>query len=312
MRTPISKKLRFEILKRDNFSCRYCGARVPDAQLVVDHLIPIKAGGTDDYFNLVAACFDCNSGKSGRKLDDDSIERQQVQIAEHFAAEVSRHSETAEQYRAAIRQQAINVRALSDMWLYKTGEDLGRAWDAVIDKWLRVFGFGLLADCIQKVAIKGYPAPDILDVARYAAVIFADDERPGMTQCYLMRGRIIKKFSYYTWDFENRQRLLNLLAEAVIERGLAFGVVHKAIDRSETLEQFVEELAGLSVQGSAPMTQPSFSASCRRSSVFVRAGTPEWDAWQSYKHRTTGKGTPMDSQFGWYFPTQFPPEVDRD
>ena len=30
-RKPISKKTRFEIFKRDGFSCRYCGAHPPEA-----------------------------------------------------------------------------------------------------------------------------------------------------------------------------------------------------------------------------------------------------------------------------------------
>lgn len=36
----VSKRLRFEILRRDNFQCRYCGAKAPDATLAVDHVTP--------------------------------------------------------------------------------------------------------------------------------------------------------------------------------------------------------------------------------------------------------------------------------
>ena len=303
-RPPISPKLRFEILKRDNWTCRYCGANAPEFKLVIDHLIPVKAGGTDDYFNLVVACFDCNAGKSARKLDDHSIERQQTQITQEFASEVSRQAEVAGRYQEAMRQQAINARALREMWLYKTGENLGHAWDPVLDKWLRVFGYGLLADCVQEVALRGR---DILDVARFAAVTFADEKQPGMKQCYLMRGRIMKKFAFYRWDFENRALLLKFLADTTLEGSVRHNLVWTAIDRSDTLEQLVDELAGLSDQG--PIVTPSFSAPfIRDQSVFVREGTPEWDAWQRYRYYTTGKGTPMDRNFGWHFPTRFPPD----
>lgn len=60
----VSKRLRFEILRRDNHQCRYCGARGEETPLTVDHVTPEALGGTDDPANLVAACADCNAGKS--------------------------------------------------------------------------------------------------------------------------------------------------------------------------------------------------------------------------------------------------------
>jgi 5-methylcytosine-specific restriction endonuclease McrA len=41
-RKPLSKKLRFEVFKRDGFSCQYCGAHPPDVLLEIDHVIPVK------------------------------------------------------------------------------------------------------------------------------------------------------------------------------------------------------------------------------------------------------------------------------
>ncbi|MYS16585.1 HNH endonuclease [Streptomyces sp. SID4982] len=60
----VSKRLRYEILRRDNHACRYCGATAPDVKLNVDHVIPQALGGTDKPDNLVTACADCNSGKT--------------------------------------------------------------------------------------------------------------------------------------------------------------------------------------------------------------------------------------------------------
>jgi 5-methylcytosine-specific restriction endonuclease McrA len=36
----ISKKLRFEVFKRDNFTCQYCGRETPEVILEADHVIP--------------------------------------------------------------------------------------------------------------------------------------------------------------------------------------------------------------------------------------------------------------------------------
>ena len=60
----VSKRLRYEILRRDNHACRYCGATAPSAKLAVDHVIPQSLGGSDKPENLVASCADCNAGKT--------------------------------------------------------------------------------------------------------------------------------------------------------------------------------------------------------------------------------------------------------
>lgn len=60
----ISKSVRYEVLRRDNHACRYCGAKAPFVQLEVDHVIPRHHGGTDEPWNLTAACQGCNRSKS--------------------------------------------------------------------------------------------------------------------------------------------------------------------------------------------------------------------------------------------------------
>lgn len=67
---PVSKRTRYEVLKRDNHSCRYCGSMAPDVVLQVDHVTPVSLGGTDKPDNLVAACKDCNAGKASTNPGD--------------------------------------------------------------------------------------------------------------------------------------------------------------------------------------------------------------------------------------------------
>jgi hypothetical protein len=66
----ISKGKRFEIFKRDGFTCQYCGRRPPEVVLEVDHVEPQSLGGSDEEINLVSSCFDCNRGKSAKRLGD--------------------------------------------------------------------------------------------------------------------------------------------------------------------------------------------------------------------------------------------------
>lgn len=68
-RKQMSKKLRFEIFKRDGFSCQYCGATPPAVVLEVDHINPVANGGDNDPDNLICACFNCNRGKAANSLD---------------------------------------------------------------------------------------------------------------------------------------------------------------------------------------------------------------------------------------------------
>lgn len=68
-RMSLSKKIRFEIFKRDGFKCTYCGQNPPQVVLEIDHIIPKSAGGKDEIVNLTTSCFDCNRGKSDRAID---------------------------------------------------------------------------------------------------------------------------------------------------------------------------------------------------------------------------------------------------
>jgi hypothetical protein len=65
----IPLRLRYEVLKRDNFRCVLCGnspARTPDLALHADHIIPFSKGGKTTLENLRTACFNCNIGRSNK------------------------------------------------------------------------------------------------------------------------------------------------------------------------------------------------------------------------------------------------------
>jgi hypothetical protein len=65
----IPLRLRYEVLKRDNFRCVLCGnspAKTPDLALHADHIVPFSKGGKTTLENLRTACFDCNIGRSNK------------------------------------------------------------------------------------------------------------------------------------------------------------------------------------------------------------------------------------------------------
>jgi hypothetical protein len=59
----ISKRLRYEVLRRDRHTCQMCGATAPWVRLEIDHIIPRHEHGQDVAENLQVLCQDCNSGK---------------------------------------------------------------------------------------------------------------------------------------------------------------------------------------------------------------------------------------------------------
>lgn len=66
-RSKMSDSIRYDVLKRDNFSCKICGATSREgAKLHVDHIIPVSKGGKTEMNNLQTLCERCNLGKSNK------------------------------------------------------------------------------------------------------------------------------------------------------------------------------------------------------------------------------------------------------
>ena len=66
-RLLMNDKLRYDVLKRDNFSCKICGITAKDgAKLHVDHIVPVSKGGQTTISNLQTLCDRCNFGKSDK------------------------------------------------------------------------------------------------------------------------------------------------------------------------------------------------------------------------------------------------------
>ena len=69
----INLRLRFTVMKRDNFKCCMCGrspATTLGLELQIDHIIPWSKGGETTIDNLHTLCSDCNLGKSNLSEND--------------------------------------------------------------------------------------------------------------------------------------------------------------------------------------------------------------------------------------------------
>lgn len=62
---PLTKQ---NILKRDHFTCQYCGTT--RGKMTTDHVIPKRLGGKDSWENLVCACVRCNAKKGDKPPEE--------------------------------------------------------------------------------------------------------------------------------------------------------------------------------------------------------------------------------------------------
>lgn len=155
-RKNISKKLRFEVFKRDKFTCQYCGRMAPDVVLEVDHINPVKEGGTNDILNLITSCQECNRGKGARKLDDAAeIKAQQKQLKElsHKREQLEMLLTWRKELQSFSDQQ---VDAVDDVIRSKAGLGLSEYGREKIKRVINEFGLDATLDATETALFKYY------------------------------------------------------------------------------------------------------------------------------------------------------------
>lgn len=161
-RKGLSKKTRFEVFKRDSFTCQYCGAQAPDAVLVVDHINPVAGGGENDIMNLVTSCEPCNQGKGARALDDNSvIAKQKAQLDE--LNERREQLEMMLQWRQALASLDDDiVDAFEATYVEQTTFHLSDYGKGQVRKWLKKHTLAELLEALEASAAT-YFKPELAD-----------------------------------------------------------------------------------------------------------------------------------------------------
>jgi hypothetical protein len=148
-----SKRLRFEILKRDGFACVYCGKTPMQSILHVDHVVPVSKGGGDDPENLVTSCQECNGGKSNIPLNESRL----PSSARRSAADVTEQAEQLREYLAAQKELAEAREAIVDELLAhweRIGGDAPYEARVALRRWIEEFSFEDLAGFIEHAVRK--------------------------------------------------------------------------------------------------------------------------------------------------------------
>lgn len=142
----VSKRTRFEVLRRDNYTCRYC--RSSEGELTIDHVTPVALGGTDDPSNLVACCKDCNAGKTSTSPDGGTV-AQVADDAVRWAAAMAKAAEI-DAARAATSHEIVEW--FRDLWLDETPQwaELPSDFGATV---LQFRALGLPAESVREAVL---------------------------------------------------------------------------------------------------------------------------------------------------------------
>lgn len=154
-RKAIPKSVRFEVFKRDKFTCQYCGASAPDVILEIDHIKPVSKGGTNDILNLVTACRDCNSGKTNRELSDDAAVKVQKQRLDDIQERREQLQMMVEWRDSIIQQLETEIDAIDSIFSSQTRWGISDHGRIGIRKLIKSFGFNAVYEAAE-IAIDYY------------------------------------------------------------------------------------------------------------------------------------------------------------
>lgn len=128
----VSKRTRFEVLRRDNYTCRYC--RSTENALTIDHVTPVALGGTDDPSNLVTACRDCNSGKSSSSPDAALV----ADVSDDAIRWANARREAARLFNQERTDRRERVQLLREVWIEwdESADLLPIDWEEKVNQWL--------------------------------------------------------------------------------------------------------------------------------------------------------------------------------
>lgn len=160
MRKTISKRLRFEVLKRDGFKCQYCAAKPPKVPLEIDHIIAVSKGGTNDIDNLITACFDCNRGKSNIDLSSlpDSTSKK-IELAKIAQAQ---YSEFRRLFKKQEKQLNEDLEYVENIYYDSFDYVFSERFKASVKKFIKELGVEVVSDAMRYACSRIYNEDKVL------------------------------------------------------------------------------------------------------------------------------------------------------
>lgn len=215
-RKSLTKKIRFEVFKRDSFTCQYCGSKAPDVILEIDHIEPISNGGKNELLNLLTSCFACNRGKSDRKLKDNTVlDKQRKQIEE---LNIRRQQlEMMLKWRDSeleLKNEEQN-KAIEYFSNKFSGKKLRDEWSKSLSKLVKKFGLINVLDSIDLAYDKYYQDwrsdldNAIIIIDKIGGICYLKDKPEHLQKMSYIKGIAKNKFDLHQYQIGELMNLMN-------------------------------------------------------------------------------------------------------
>ena len=195
-RKTISKKTRFQIFKRDSFTCQYCGKKSPDVVLEVDHIEPVSKGGDNEITNLITACFDCNRGKSDKRLSDNTaivLQQQELEQLNERRIQLEMMLEWRKELQG-LNDDVVN--AVVDEIAEVSGVEVTETGQKKIKKWLKQYDIETILDAVEKSFLQYNEPEKAFNMIPRICYYIANPDKRINQELFYIRGIMRNRFSY--------------------------------------------------------------------------------------------------------------------
>ena len=218
----ISPQLRFEVFKRDAFTCQDCGRTTPNVVLYVGYKISPEKGGTTELDNLITRCYECFEEKPLERLSE---RREQLEMMIEWKNGWKTYKEDSRDHVVEYIHSKIEGYTLKT----KAKQNVANA--------LKKYGVPKVLDIIDEAAEKSlkYDSEDNLIkdsveefVNNIHKFLYVDSQPPIRQKMLYVCGICNNRFQYW-----NRQKGLELLedyASALRKHGYSEAALIKDFD----------------------------------------------------------------------------------
>jgi len=240
--------MRFEVFKRDKFTCQYCGKTAPDVVLNVDHIHPVKDGGDNDIVNLITSCADCNSGKGARKLTNDEVMAKKHKQLDDLQ---DRREQLEMMYQWQLGLLDIdneNANKLCNFWgILAPGWHVNDHGSTQLKAWMLKYGFAEIMESMKicassyLVVVDGKSTGESWEIAFAKIPRVCASRKSGNGDLYYIRGILVRRFGenkkWYAWTYLQKAKKAGASIESLKEAALS---ADKWYDFCDMIDDFVK------------------------------------------------------------------------
>lgn len=196
-RKKLGKKIRFEVFKRDSFTCQYCGQSAPQVILEVDHIIPVSKGGDNELTNLITSCRDCNRGKSNIELSDDTVVVKQQKELEDLQ-ERKNQLEMMVEWRKGLKElDQTTVDIFCDEFLNLTGFEVNDVGQSKVRKWIKKYSMATLFEALDKSYNQYDEIEKVFEMVPRIAYYIDNPDKRVNPELFYIKGILKNRLTYF-------------------------------------------------------------------------------------------------------------------